>query len=285
MYDSNAIGNEVWVDEQIENSGRRRERGTVEDRDERPELRASVEQESQGKVDHADDEWVDGERLFGQTLADEEKLKAREWEIGRTQRRMDDRQSSDREGRTRRVVREQAKRRHEQDRFEDAREHLSEDDLAAVNQQAQRLCERLGSERRLARSRISRKLAECVLSGRELFEAAIMLVEEARLAPGRIIPIEAIPEVNRGEVSIEGEVKTLFESEGAAIQQAGLIGDDTAKTKFTIFRKSDQPTVQEGDRVRFRAAKVSWHRGRWSVTLTSTSRVVFLDRDTRWWER
>jgi hypothetical protein len=279
MSDRNAIAEEVWVDEQIERTREQREADA--ERADTPALRPSVEQDTQAKVDHADDEWVDG-RLFGQTLADEEQHKAREQEIARTRRRLDDRQDSDREARTRRRVTERAATWHEQTQLTDAREHLSQDDLAAVNQQAQRLCERLGAGRRLSRSQIARKLAEHVLAGRELFEAVIQIAEAAETAPGRIIPIEAVPEVDRGEVSIEGKIKTLFETEGA-IQQAGLIGDDTAKTKFTVFKRSAQPTVREGERVRFRAAQVSWYRGRWSVTLTSTSRVVFPDRG-RWWD-
>ncbi|WP_435067610.1 DNA-binding protein [Haloplanus sp. C73] len=279
MSDRNAIAEEVWVDEQIERTRERREADATQD--DTPELRASVAQDSQGKVDHADDEWVDdGDRLFGQTLAEEEQLQAREWEIKRTRRRLDDRQTSDREARTRQVVREQARTRHAQTSLVDAREFLSQDELAAVNQQAQRLCERLSG--RLSRAMLGRRLAEHVLAGRELFEAAIQVAEDEQLAPGRIIPIEAVPEVDREEVSIEGEVKTLFETSGS-VQQAGLIGDDTAKTKFTVWKKSRQPTVREGERVRFRAAKVSWYRGQWSVALTSTSQVVFPDRG-RWWD-
>jgi hypothetical protein len=280
MSDRNAIAEEAWVDEQTRNQRERRE--AAETRDDTPELRPSVEQETQAKVDHADDEWVDGERLFGQTLADEEQLKAREQEIARTRRRIDDRQASDREARTRRAVHEQVGAAHTQSHLVDPREYLSQDELAAVNQQAQRLCERLGSTQRLSRATIGRKLAEHLLAGRELCEAVIQVADEAQLAPGRVISIEAVPEVDREEVSIEGEVKTLFETSGS-IQQAGLIGDETAKTKFTVFRKSDQPTMCEGERVRFRAAKVSWYRGRWSVALTSTSRVVFPDRG-RWWD-
>ncbi|MFB6201632.1 MAG: DNA-binding protein [Halorhabdus sp.] len=279
MSDKDAIAEEVWVDEQIERTRERRE--AVNGRDETPELRPSVEQDTQAKVDHADDEWVD-DRLFGQTLADEEQLKAREEEIERTRRRIDDRQDSDREARTRQVVREQARTRHAQTQLADAREFLSQDELAAVNQQADRLCERLGSSRRLSRATIGRRLAEHLLAGRELFEAVIQVAEAEQLAPGRVIPIEAVPKVDRGEVSIEGEVQTLFETNGS-VQQAGLIGDDTARTKFTVFKKSQLPTVREGERVRFRAAKVSWYRGRWSVTLTSTSRIVFPDRG-RWWD-
>lgn len=280
MSDKDAIAEEVWVDEQIENSRERREAATG--RDDTPELRASVEQDTQAKVDHADDEWVD-DRLFGQTLADEEKLKAREEEIERTRRRIDDRQESGREARTRAVVREQAGGQHRQSQLVDPREHLSQDELAAVNQQAQRLCERLGSSRRLSRATIGRQLAEHVLAGRELFEAVIQVAEEAQLAPGRVIPIEAVPEVKRGEVSIEGEVKTLFESQHPKISQVGLIGDATGKIKFTSWRRSEQPTVREGERVRFRGVAKNWYRGRCSVALTSTSRVVFPDRG-RWWD-
>ena len=280
MSDKDAIAEEVWVDEQIENSRERREAAT--ERDDTPELRASVEQDTQAKVDHADDEWVD-DRLFGQTLADEEKLKAREEEIERTRRRIDDRQESDREARTRQVVREQTRTRHAQTQLVDAREFLSQDELAAVNQQADRLCERLGSSRRLSRATIGRQLAEHVLAGRELFEAVIQVAEAEQLAPGRVIPIEAVPEVKRGEVSIEGEIKVLWDASDPAIQQVGLIGDETAKIKFTSWVRSEQPMVREGERVRFRAVAKNWYRGRCSVALTSTSRVVFPDRG-RWWD-
>ncbi|WP_157969260.1 DNA-binding protein [Haloplanus rubicundus] len=281
MSDKDAIAEEVWVDEQIERTRERRE--AAEKRDETPDLRPSVEQDTQAKVDHADDEWVDGERLFGQTLEAEERLKARELEIKRTRRRIDDRQDSDREARTRQVVRKQARTRHKQTQLVDAREFLSQDELAAVNQQAKRLCERLGSSRRLSRATIGRRLAEHLLAGRELCEAVIQVAEEEQLAPGRIIPIEAVPEVKRGDVSIEGEIKTLFESQHPKISQVGLIGDATAKIKFTSWRRSEQPTVREGERVRFRGVAKNWYRGRCSVALTSTSRIVFPDRG-RWWD-
>ncbi|WP_248898382.1 hypothetical protein [Haloplanus halobius] len=57
-------------------------------------------------------------------------------------------------------------------------------------------------------------------------------------------------------MSLKREVKTLFETDGS-VQQAGLIGDETARTKFTVWTKSDQPTVRKGERMRIRAAKVS----------------------------
>jgi len=280
MSNKDAIAEEVWVDEQIKRTRERRE--AAAERDDTPELRPSVAQDTQATVDHADDEWVD-DRLFGQTLADEEKLQAREEEIARTRRRIDDRQGSDREARTRQVVREQARTRPAQTQLVDAREFLSRDELAAVNQQAERLCERLGSSRRLSRAAIGRRLAEHRVAGRELCEAVMQVAKAEQLAPGRLIPIEAVPEVDRGEVSIEGEVQTLFENDSPVIQQVGLIGDETAKIKFTSWVRSEQPMVREGERVRFRAVAKNWYRGRCSVALTSTSRIVFPDRG-RWWD-
>lgn len=46
--------------------------------------------------------------------------------------------------------------------------------------------------------------------------------------------------------------------------------------KFTAWKKSDQPVVEEGDRVRMRSVAKSWYDGRVSVALTSRSHVVFL---------
>jgi hypothetical protein len=68
------------------------------------------------------------------------------------------------------------------------------------------------------------------------------------------------------------------------VHQVGLIGDDTADTNFTVWRKSDCTAVAEDERVRLRAAKVNWHQGRWSLGLTYDSMIVFPAHDDRWWE-
>jgi len=254
-----------------------------------PELRASVEQDTQAKVDHSDDEWVDDGRLFGQTLRAEEEMAAREWEIERTQRRMDDRQRSDREARTRRVAsRGSAERRRafgkraasvdpkaDPDRA-DPRERLSCEMLGAVNEEATRLADELDGWTRAA---ISRRLAERVDASGSLLSAVVGVVEEAKTARGTVVPIGELEEVYREEVSIEGTVRTLWEPGHRSISQVGLIEDESGTTKFTAWTRSKVPLVEEGERVRFRGVKKSWYQGRCSVALTGDSLVEFPEQE------
>ena len=257
--------------------------------DESPELRASVEQDIQAKVDHSDEQWVEDGRLFGQTLQAEEEMAAREWEIERTQRRMDDRQQSDRGARTRRVASDgSAERRYEfgkraasvdpkvdPDRA-DPRERLSREMLGTVNEEATRLAGELDGWTRAA---ISRRLAERVDASGSLLSAVVGVVEEAKTAPGRVVPIGELEEVYREEVSIEGTVTTLWEPSHPTISQVGLIEDESGRTKFTSWTRSRVPLVEEGERVRLRGVKKSWYQGRCSVALTGDTLVEFPERE------
>jgi ssDNA-binding replication factor A large subunit len=63
----------------------------------------------------------------------------------------------------------------------------------------------------------------------------------------------------------------------------GLIEDDTGRTKFTSWTKSDPKLVQEGDHVRLREVEKSWYEGRVSVAVTGWSQIEFPDRG-RWWD-
>jgi hypothetical protein len=257
--------------------------------DEDPELRASVEQDTQAKVDHSDDQWVEDGRLFGQTLRAEEEMAAREWEIERTHRRMDDRQESDREARTRRAaVRGSAERRREfrkraasvdpkadPDRA-DPRELLSREMLGAVNEEATRLAGELDG---MTRAAVSRRLAERVEASGSLLSATVGLVEEAKTARGTVVPIGELEEVWREEVSIEGTVTQLWKPAHSSISQVGLIEDESGVTKFTAWTRSKVALVEEGERVRFRGVKKSWYQGRCSVALTGDSLVEFPERE------
>ena len=69
---------------------------------EEPELRPSVAQEINAKVDGI----APGTVSRGMSLEAEERMVAREWEVRRTRVRWDRRQDSDREARTRNVVEE-----------------------------------------------------------------------------------------------------------------------------------------------------------------------------------
>jgi len=152
MSSRTQIGNEV--------SGR--ERAVEQDVDEfegpeAVELRPSVEQEIQGKVDshHPD------ARPEGMTLEAEERFVAREDEIRQTRQRWDRRQVSDRERRTRKVA--SAGTRYAQEvPLKDPREQLSRAQLAEVNRKAARIVAELPGRSRAAAAYL---LARKVLQG------------------------------------------------------------------------------------------------------------------------
>jgi len=53
--------------------------------------------------------------------------------------------------------------------------------------------------------------------------AVVGLFEELETAPGQVVPIGKLEDVNRKEVSIEGRIRVLWESNSPAIAQVGLI--------------------------------------------------------------
>jgi len=255
--------------------------------EEQVELRANVEQDIQATVDYADDQEIE-ERLFGQTLAAQERLEAREWEIERTHERWDRGQQSRREEQARIVAgegSEQRRRSFEQraasvdprcdPEAPDPRERLSTEELAMVNEQARRLEAKLEGWTRAA---ISRRLAERVVDGCGVLGAVVGVFEELEQAAGTVIPISSVEEVDRGEVSIEGRVKVLWEPSHSAIAQVGLLEDDSGVCKFTVWKASEQAWMSEGERVRIRDAAKSWYEGRVSLALTRQSEVHFPDR-------
>ncbi|MFC6992422.1 DNA-binding protein [Haladaptatus sp. GCM10025707] len=282
MSTKRTIGQEASVEQRSEY-----EFAAVE---ERPELRPTVEMEIQAKVDtnHPD------VGMTGLTLAAEERMRAREWEIAKTRKRWDDRQESDREARTRRRVSEQSKERNvEFERRaasvdarlepgrEDPREGLSREELAAVNQQATRIHRMVKSS--VSRAVLSKQIAERVVGGAELVSAAVAVIEVQWMRPGGIVPIAKVEDVDRGEVTVEGQVKQLWEPSHPAIQSVGLLEDESGRIRFTVWKKSKQPLVREGERVRFRAAAKNWYEGRCSIALTRWSNIEFPERG-EWWK-
>jgi len=115
-----------------------------------------------------------------------------------------------------------------------------------------------------------------------MLNAALLVKEELHTLPGVAVPIGTLEKVPRSTVDIEGEVVQLWDADNPRIQQVGLIEDESGRTKFTIWEKSDQPWVDEGQTVRLRQVEKSWYEGRVSVAVTGWSRVEFLDRG-RWW--
>jgi ssDNA-binding replication factor A large subunit len=84
------------------------------------------------------------------------------------------------------------------------------------------------------------------------------------------------------EVSVGGVVKVLWEPKHPKISQVGLIEDESGKTKFTAWKASDVPWLEEGERVVLRAVSKSWYEGRVSVALTGKSSISFPNREA-WW--
>jgi len=226
--------------------------------DETPEFQATVQMEVQAKVDaNHPDGMVDTseERIYGATLEQEERIRAREAELERISAKAEMGTQEGREKRTRDIAaKRSAERRAEfQKRAasvdpwtdperDDPRAELRQEQLAAVNKQSMRLAEKLDGWSRAA---IGRRLGEAVVSGKDLTSAVVGVFKELQTAPGQVVPIGMLEDVNRKEVSIEGTVTQLWEPSSSAISQVGLIEDESGRTKFTSWVASDQPWIEE----------------------------------------
>lgn len=264
--------------------------------DETPEFQATVQMEVQAKVDanHPDGMVnTSEERIYGATLEQEERIRAREAELERISARAEMGTQKGREKRTRDIAaKRSAERRTEfQKRAasvdswadperDDPRAELTQEQLAVVNKQSMRLAEKLDGWSRAA---IGRRMGEAVVDGKDLMSAVVGVFEELQTAPGQVVPIGMLEGVNRKEVSIEGTVTQLWEPSSSAISQVGLIEDESGRTKLTSWVASDQPWIEEGERVCIHGAAKNWYSGRVSVALTGWSTVHFPERG-RWWE-
>ncbi|WP_458186216.1 DNA-binding protein [Haladaptatus sp. NG-WS-4] len=298
MSSKNVFGNEVSVDEQ---AFEKADEAAVDEEgfevvDETPKFQATVQMEVQAKVDaNHPDGMVDtsDERIYGATLEQEERIRAREAELERISAQAELGTQDGREKRTRDIA---AKRSAEwRAEFQkraasvnpmadpergDPRAELTQEQLAAVNKQSMRLAKKLDGWSRAA---IGRRLGEAVVGGKDLMSAVVGVFEKLQTAPGTVVPIGKLEDVNRKEVSIEGRVTQLWDPSSSAISQVGLIEDDSGKTKFTSWKASDAPWIEEGERVRIHGAAKNWYNGRVSVALTGWSTVMFPERG-RWWE-
>jgi hypothetical protein len=252
--------------------------------------------EVQAKVDsnHPDARVEEGpDHLFGKTLEQEERIEAREAELEHISAQAELGTQDGREKRTRDIAAERsAERRVEfQKRAAsvnpmadpergDPRAELTQEQLAAVNTQSMRLAKKLDGWSRAA---IGRRLGEAVVGGKDLMSAVVGVFEELQTAPGQVIPIGKLEDVNRKEVSIEGQVEVLWDADSPAIAQVGLIADDSGKTKVTILEKSDAPWIEEGEQVRIHKVARNWYEGRVSLAVTGWSTLHFPERG-QWWE-
>ena len=298
MSSKNVTSEVVSVDEQgFENADEAEvDEDGFEVVDETPEFRATVQMEVQAKVDsnHPDARVEEGpDHMFGKTLEQEERIRAREAELERISAKAELGTQDGREKRTRDVAakRSAARRVKFQKRAasvdpwmdperDDPRTELTQEQLAAVNTHSMRLAEKLDGWSRAA---IGRRLGEAVVGGKDLMSAVVGVFEELQTAPGQVVPIGKLEEVDRKEVSVEGQVDTLWDPSHPSIAQVGLIADDSGKTRITIWEASNAPWIQEGERVRIHGAARNWYEGRVSLAVTGWSTVMFPERG-RWWE-
>jgi ssDNA-binding replication factor A large subunit len=298
MSSTNVFGNEVSVDEQAFETA---DEGAVDQDgfpvvDETPTFEVAVEQETQAKVDANHPDGIghtSDERIHGVTLEQEERIRAREAELERISAQAELGGQEGRERRTRDIAaKRSAKRRTEFQKRRasvdpmadpdrpDPRAELEQEQLGAVNEQSMRLAKKLDGWSRAA---ISRRLAEAVVTGTDIMSAVVSVFEELQTAPGQVVPIGKLEDVNRKEVSIEGRVKTLWDPSHPSIAQVGLIADESGQTRVTIWKASEAPWIAEGERVRIHGAARNWYEGRVSLAVTGWSTVHFPERG-RWWE-
>jgi len=298
MRNSNVTSDEVSVDEQ---TFKNTDEVTVDEDgfevvDETPEFRPSVQMEIQAKVDanHPDGRLEAGpDHIYGTTLVQEERIQGREAELASISAKAVFGSQDGREERTRDAVVEQSAARRVEffrragcvnpmvhpDRA-DPREMLSTEQLGEVNTEAMRLAEKL---RGWSRAAIGCQLAEAVVGGKDLTSAVVGTFEKLQTAPGQVVPIGRLEAINREEVSIRGRVVQLWEPASPAIAQVGLIEDETGRTKFTSFVRSNPKSVQEGEKVTILGASKNWYQGRVSIAVTGWSTMMFPERG-RWWE-
>ena len=298
MRNKNLRSNEVSVDEQaFENA----DEVTVDEDgfevvDETPEFRPSVHMEIQAKVDsnHPDARLEAGpDHIYGKTLVQEERIQGREAELASISAKAVFGSQDGREERTREIVVEQTGAQRVEflkragcvnpmihpDRA-DPREMLTPEQLGGVNTEAMRLAKKLKGWSTAA---IGRHLAEAVVGGTDLTSAVVGTFEKLQTAPGVVVPIGKLEAINREEVSIEGRIVQLWKPASPAIAQVGLIEDESGRTKFTSFVRSNPKWVQEGEKVCIHGAAKSWYQGRVSVAVTGWSTVHTPERG-RWWE-
>jgi len=298
MKNKNLTSNEVSVDEQAfeKDDEQRVDEDGFEVVDETPEFRPSVQMEIQAKVDsnHPNGRLEAGpDHIYGKTLVQEERIQGREAELASISAKAVFGSQEGREERTREIVVEETTARRVEflkragcvnpmvhpDRA-DPREMLTPEQLGGVNREAMRLADKLGGWSTAA---IGRQLAEAVIGGSDLTSAVVGTFEKLQTAPGVVVPIGKLEAINREEVSIEGHIVQLWEPASPAIAQVGLIEDESGRTKFTVWKKSNARSVQEGERVCIHGAAKSWYQGRVSVAVTGWSTIHTPERG-RWWE-
>lgn len=261
-------------------------------------LRPTREQERQGQRDYDWERSADLDHPFGMTLAAEERemerqrekaLAAHEAEMDVERERSCRVQSVIEVEQDREDFRARADVAADRDPETDPRETMDAETLGAVNKFARKVAKQF--EDAPSYAALSKEIAERVDSGQSPGGAAMAVKDRLVNSEWAVIPIEEIDEsMSRKfsslqgegygdfEVSIQGEVTTLYDPSRPSQQQVGWVEDETGRAKVTICARSGCTTaLRGGDTVRLRGLKVDWYKGQPSLAVTSTSEVEVLE--------
>ncbi len=80
-------------------------------------------------------------------------------------------------------------------------------------------------------------------------------------------------------LTVEATITELWEPRSDAVDQVGLLGDETGTIKFTKWAKSELPTLEEGASYRLENVVTDEYQGRYSIKLNRTTNIERLDRE------
>lgn len=98
--------------------------------------------------------------------------------------------------------------------------------------------------------------------------------------PEGAAPVQ-ISDIDQAEqwINLHAKVVELWESTSPAIDQVGLIGDETGTIKFVKWAKSNLPPLEEGKSYSLENMTTDEWEGRFSVKMNRTTRISELDED------
>ncbi|WP_193310739.1 hypothetical protein [Halorubrum halophilum] len=159
-------------------------------------------------------------------------------------------------------------------------EQLDEETTQRVHDTADRITDRLVTPPN--KTILEHRLASKVARGQDLFTAQSNTLDELYQEAGVIQPISSVPIIPSKynvEADIQGTVTVLWQPKSRSQQQVGIIEDDTASIKFTVWTKSSQSTIlHEGDVVRIVAGKVGEYRKQATLAADSETQITILER-------
>jgi len=148
---------------------------------------------------------------------------------------------------------------------------LSQEQLAQVNQQADRLNDEFTVGTALGRASFAKMLARRVAKGESVLDATLGVKETVQKFPDTIQPIAEIDPFDQYQTTVRGTIDVLWQPKGKGQYQVGLISDETNEpVKITVWQKAGKkPLLREGDEVEVQRAKVNAYQrnGEWETTL------------------